>query len=144
MIGRNHRKVNIAGALTYLTYSNLDTNDALCAVGIVACSSFPDRIEKVGLGHRGISHNLFVYGLLYYLSTVFPIKPVWLISFLTGCLLGSCLHVIADIFSVRGVGGVKFKCYTTGSTSETVFLWSMIITMVATVTWERIVTLGLI
>ena len=131
MQSSNHRNFNIVIAIDFLlTHTrNIGTAIIIC-LGIILASSLPDKIEKIGLKHRGISHSLILYGLIGYLLMCYINKYSYMrieCLFLLGMVIGCLGHIIADMFSHNGIKvlgiPVKFNLYTTGNRSEYIFLW---------------------
>lgn len=131
MQASNHRNFNIVIAIDFLLTHTRNIGTAIIiGLGIILASSLPDRIEKIGLKHRGISHSLIFYTLLglllnFYLKIYSYMEIECL--FLGGIIAGSLIHVLIDMFSKHGITvlgiPIKFGLYTTGGMSEYIFLW---------------------
>ncbi len=133
MQGISHRVFNsvLASDLLILFYSKNPLLVSIVAGGMVLFSSFPDKIEEFNLKHRGISHSLIIYLLLgalyYWFSIQFNNYFDWIAYIGYGLVAGSIGHILADMFSIRGVRilGAKFNynLYSTGKASEQIFLF---------------------
>lgn len=133
MQGISHRVFNsvLASDLLILFYNKNPLLVSIVAGGMVLFSSFPDKIEEFNLKHRGISHSLIIYLLLgalyFWFSIQFNNYFDWIAYFGYSLVAGSIGHILADMFSKRGIRilGAKFNygLYTTGKASEQIFLF---------------------
>lgn len=133
MQGISHRVFNsiIASDIVILFYKQNPLLTSIVAGGIILFSSFPDKIEQIGLKHRGLSHSLILYLLLGVLYYWFSIRLneylVWISYIGYGLIAGSICHIVADMFSKNGINvlGTKFNfnLYSTGKISEQIFLF---------------------
>ena len=132
MQGISHRIFNsvLASDLLILFYKQNPLLTSIVAGGMVLFSSFPDKIEQLGLKHRGLSHSIILYlllGILYYWFSIRLNEYIVWISYIGYSLIvGSICHIIADMFSKNGITilGAKFNfnLYSTGKISEQIFL----------------------
>jgi membrane-bound metal-dependent hydrolase YbcI (DUF457 family) len=132
----SHKLFNTAVAANVLSfcYRGHTLESIILAIGLCLFSSFPDSIEDIfRLKHRGKSHALEIYGgvaLLCWIGIEFYSSLYWIWFVFFGMTAGSILHIVADMFSVRGVDvfdyRVRFGLYSTGTKSEYIFLWSFI------------------
>jgi membrane-bound metal-dependent hydrolase YbcI (DUF457 family) len=135
MQSSNHRTFNIVAALDILIYNYINWGSyILLSIGIILSSSLPDKIEKIGLKHRGISHSIIFYGILWFLLSLYLKNYAYMLiecCILKGILIGCFCHILADMFSHNGIillgAPLKFNLYTTGNKSETIFLWVVIL-----------------
>ena len=145
MQGISHRVFNsvLASDLLILFYSKNPLLVSIVAGGMVLFSSFPDKIEEFNLKHRGISHSLIIYLLLgalyYWFSIQFNNYFDWIAYIGYGLVAGSVGHILADMFSKRGIRilGAKFNysLYTTGKVSEQIFLFGFAILNYLLIYW---------
>lgn len=136
----SHRVFNsaLAASLIVKLHQKFLAESIIIACGLVLFSSFPDTIEKIGLKHRGISHSLILYLVVAFnvvcLFLLYP-QGYWIyvsvIAFVCGCIG----HIIADIFSKNGLKflgyPLKLHCYSTGKSSEQVFLFVSVLINIA-------------
>lgn len=107
---------------------------SLVALGLFLFSSFPDKIERFGLRHRGRSHSIVIYTLaaiICFIGLNLIPSLYWGWWLILGAIAGCIGHIIGDMFSKRGIQvmgiPIRFGLYSTGSKSEYIFLWSCII-----------------
>ena len=93
MLGNSHRLMAASGAVL-LGASPLQA--AVAALG----ATLPDRIEIVGLPHRGISHWPWPWALAVW--SMHAQRSEWG-TLLAWWLAGALLHIGADLFTVGGV-----------------------------------------
>ncbi|MBI3302997.1 MAG: metal-dependent hydrolase [Deltaproteobacteria bacterium] len=93
MLGNSHRLMAASGAVL-LGASPLQA--AVAALG----ATLPDRIEIVGLPHRGISHWPWPWALAVW--SMHAQHSEWG-TLLAWWLAGALLHIGADLFTVGGV-----------------------------------------
>jgi membrane-bound metal-dependent hydrolase YbcI (DUF457 family) len=137
MQGISHRVFNtvLAGDLLVCCYDKFPLMTSIMAGGMIVFSGFPDKIERLGLKHRGISHSVIVYALLgwmyFWWSTIFNQYFDWISYIGYGFVCGCLGHILADMFSKNGVSilGAKFnfKLYSTGKVSEQIFLFGFVL-----------------
>jgi membrane-bound metal-dependent hydrolase YbcI (DUF457 family) len=133
----SHRVFNtvLAGDLLIGLYSKFPLMSSIMAGGMVLFSSFPDKVEQLGLKHRGLSHSVLIYfslGVFYYWASTIFNQYLDLISYIGYGFVCGCLgHIFADTFSKKGIKilGAKFNfnLYSTGKISEQVFLFGFIL-----------------
>ncbi|MCS6925688.1 MAG: hypothetical protein NZ578_07290 [Candidatus Binatia bacterium] len=93
MLATSHR-ILAASAAVLLEASLLQT--AAAALG----ATLPDRVEKIGLPHRGISHWPWPWALaVWTLST----QDTHWSALAAWWLAGALLHIGADLFTVGGI-----------------------------------------
>ena len=105
-------------------------------VVVAAASVFPDVIEFIipGLTHRGISHALYLYPLLFVLTrSIGLMGEVSGMSFIVQynldvyVVLGCCLHILCDMLTKNPVPVLpgwkySFKVFAAGSIGEIVLV----------------------
>lgn len=128
----SHRIFNSCIAVCFVVYfhKNYLLESLMSAVGVFLFSSFPDYIEKIGIRHRGISHNILVYFALLLPTLYLTTHYYWIGLFSVSCVIGSMLHVVADCFSRRGIKfmgyPVRLNFYSTGRFTEDLFVFLVI------------------
>lgn len=131
----SHKAVGVGGLIGILVAGG----DVLSAVAFYLGSSFPDvdtkwnewnKFRKDFLGHRGITHslflNLFFATVSYGFSLFYPfLLPIFFF------FLGSLIHVLLDMFSPLGVPlylsynpRVKLPLYKTGTLRDEFFAYT--------------------
>lgn len=145
MQGTSHKIFNavLAGNLLASLYTQFPLMSSVISGGLILFSGFPDRIEKIGLKHRGISHSVVLYlclGLLYFCAMNAFYKQQDIIYWAGYGFIGGCLgHVLADMFSKNGITVLGFKIsmgwYSTGRISERVFLFVFVLLNAALMYW---------
>ena len=129
----SHKVFNgiLASDLLICCYKQSSLLTSCIAGGLIVFSSFPDKIEQLGLKHRGISHSVIAYlGLacFYFWASGFLNQYFDWICYMGFGFVAGCLgHILADMFSKNGVKvlGAKFNfgLYSTGTISEQIFLF---------------------
>ena len=137
MQSTSHRIFNtvLAGDLLAIFYTKFPLLTSVVACGMVLFSSFPDKIERIGLKHRGISHSLILYLIFGWiclqLPTLIEAQLIWISYIGCGFVCGCLGHILADMFSKNGIivltNKVRFNMYVTGNLSEKLFLGSFIL-----------------
>lgn len=145
MQGISHRVFNsvLASDLLILFYKQQPLLISIVAGGMILFSSFPDKVEQFNLKHRGLSHSIILYLLLgvmyYWWSIYFNDYFDWILYIGYGFVAGSLGHIIADMFSKKGVRilGAKFnyKLYSTGKPSEQIFLFGFVLMNYLLIYW---------
>ena len=93
MLGKSHRLMAASGAVL-LGASPIQA--AVAALG----ATLPDRVEVVGLPHRGISHWPWPWALAVW--SIQTQHSQWS-TLLAWWLAGALLHIGADLFTVGGI-----------------------------------------
>ena len=93
MLGKSHRLMAAAGAVFLGA-------PPLCAAAAALGATLPDRIEIVGLPHRGISH--WPWPWIAAVWTVQTQHSPWS-TLLAWWLAGALFHIGADLLTVGGV-----------------------------------------
>lgn len=128
----SHKIFNSCIAVCFVVYfhKNYLLESLLSAIGIFMFSSFPDYIEKIGMKHRGISHNILLYVAMFLISLYLSIDYYWLGLFCASCIFGCILHIIADCFSRRGINvigyPIRLNFYSTGRFTEHLFVFLVV------------------
>jgi membrane-bound metal-dependent hydrolase YbcI (DUF457 family) len=93
MLATSHRLMAACGAV-------LLGASPLQAVAAALGATLPDRIEVVGLPHRGLSHWPWPWALAVWATSVQPSPWGVLVAW---WLAGALFHIGADLFTVGGV-----------------------------------------
>jgi membrane-bound metal-dependent hydrolase YbcI (DUF457 family) len=93
MTGKSHRLMAAAGAV-------LLGASPLCAAAATLGATLPDRIEAIGLPHRGISHWPWPWALAVWLMQTQPSEWGIVVAW---WLAGALFHIGADLFTLGGV-----------------------------------------
>jgi len=145
MQSTSHRIFNtvLAGDLLTIYYTKFPLLTSVVACGMVVFSSFPDKIEMIGLKHRGISHSLILYLILGWiclqLPTLIEAQLIWIPYIGCGLVCGCLGHILADMFSKNGIvvltKKIRFNLYSTGNLSEQIFLFSFVLLNCLLIYW---------
>src|SRR5215510_2178325 len=93
MLAKSHRLMAASSAV-------LLGASPLCAAAAALGATLPDRIEVIGLPHRGISHWPWPWALAVW--TVHEQHSAWS-AVLAWWLAGALCHIGADLFTIGGV-----------------------------------------
>jgi membrane-bound metal-dependent hydrolase YbcI (DUF457 family) len=93
MLAKSHRLMAASGAI--LLGAPLP-----CVAAAVLGATLPDRIERVGLPHRGISHWPWPWALVVW--AVYTQHTEWSLV-LAWWFAGALFHIGADLFTIGGV-----------------------------------------
>jgi len=93
MLGKSHRLMAASGAV-------LLGASPLCAAAAALGATLPDRIEVVGLPHRGISHWPWTWAAAVW--SVQTQHSRWS-TLLAWWLAGALFHIGADLFTIGGI-----------------------------------------
>ena len=93
MLGKSHRLMAASGAV-------LLGAPPLCVAVTALGATLPDRIEVVGLPHRGISHWPWSWALAVW--SIQAQHSQWS-TLLAWWLAGALFHIGADLFTVGGI-----------------------------------------
>lgn len=93
MLGTSHRLMAASGAI-------LLGASPVCAGVAALGATLPDRIEVIGIPHRGISHWPWPWALVVWI--IWTQQTSWSIFF-AWWLAGALFHIGADLFTVGGI-----------------------------------------
>jgi membrane-bound metal-dependent hydrolase YbcI (DUF457 family) len=93
MLAKSHRLMAASGAV-------LLGASPLYAAAAALGATLPDRIEGIGLPHRGISHWPWPWALVVW--SVYAQHTEWSLA-LAWWLAGALFHIGADLFTIGGV-----------------------------------------
>jgi inner membrane protein len=114
MLGKSHRLMAAAGAV-FLGAS------PLCVAAAALGATLPDRIEVVGLPHRGISHWPWPWAVAVW--SIQTQQTQWS-TLVAWWLAGALFHIGADLFTIGGIPlilpnwRIRFGVLRTGGVGE--------------------------
>ena len=123
MVAASHRLIAISGAIL------LGANPfQVAAAGLGA--TLPDRIESIGLPHRGISHTPWPWAAAVWV--MWSQQTQWG-DLLAWWLAGALFHIGADLFTVGGIPlitlgwKIRLGSLRTGGTGEYLVVVTMVV-----------------